>query len=86
MEWVRDHFGHWSSKLPAEVAFTDGEYATDVCNPRRLNETSFTLSGVAYAFGFGADVTDQISSIVEATPAPPRSPRQAREHADLEGT
>jgi hypothetical protein len=65
MEWVRDHFGHWSSKLPAEVAFTDREYATDVCNPRRLNETAFTLSGVAYAFGFGADVTDQISSIVD---------------------
>jgi hypothetical protein len=65
LEWVRDHFGHWSSKLPADVAFTDAEYATDVCNPRRLNETAFTLSGVAYAFGFGADATDRINSIVD---------------------
>jgi hypothetical protein len=64
LEWVRDHFGHWSSKLPAEVAFTDGEYATDVCNPRRLSKTAFTLSGLAYAFGFGTDLTDQLSSVV----------------------
>jgi tetratricopeptide (TPR) repeat protein len=64
MEWVRDHFGHWSSRLPAEIAFTDSEYATDVSNPKRLDETAFTLSGVAYAFGFGADLTDQLISIV----------------------
>jgi hypothetical protein len=35
-------------KLPAEVAFTDGEYATDVAI-RGGSTTSFTLSGVAYA-------------------------------------
>ncbi|WP_291984084.1 hypothetical protein [Luteitalea sp.] len=71
-EWIRDSFGSWSDRLPAEVAFTDAAYLAECCHPRHLDLLSFSLDVAAYALGdAGGDATfrAQLSQWVEAEPA-----------------
>jgi hypothetical protein len=60
-EWIRNSFGQWSDRLPAEVAFTDTTYLAESCHPRNLDLIPFSLDVAAYAFG-STQVPDTLRS------------------------
>lgn len=71
-EWIRNQFGHWSDRLPAEVAFADTAYLAESCHPRNLDLLPFSLDAAAYALaGTEADAAFrlELSQWIEAEPA-----------------
>ncbi len=71
-EWIRNQFGHWSDRLPAEVAFADTAYLTESCHPRNLDLLPFSLDAAAYALGetdADASFRSDVSQWIEAEPA-----------------
>lgn len=47
-EWIRDQFGGWSSRLPAEIAFADAAYLGESTHPKHLELVPFALASAAY--------------------------------------
>lgn len=73
IDWIRDDFGNWSARLPAEVGFAEEAYTTDVAHPRQISGLKFALAGCAYVSEQGSlldeDLRKIISEFVEAQPA-----------------
>lgn len=70
-EWVRDEFGRWSDRLPAQVAFADAAYLDEACHPKNIDLLPFALDAASYAFGSTrADATfcSEVSAWIEADP------------------
>ena len=71
-EWIRDKFGGWSSRLPAEIAFADAAYLAEASHPQHVDLLPFALSAVGYVLG-GGDVDDalraELSQFIDSQPA-----------------
>jgi tetratricopeptide (TPR) repeat protein len=71
-EWIRDKFGGWSSRLPAEIAFADAAYLAEASHPQHVDLLSFALAAIAYVLGEN-NVDDalrvEVSRFIESEPA-----------------
>ena len=70
-EWIRDRFGAWSSRLPAEIVFADPAYLAEAAHPKHLNLIAFGLAAASHALDGRADdyLRRELSQFVEAEPS-----------------